>query len=277
MSKPLRAFLWAGLATVLAAVSVSGQLSRLSLSNVMPDIEEADIRTSFGVGFAPDFEGSEDYDPIPILSVRAEFENFRVELNGLNGGVDVSPFKRWEFGPAFSFRFGRDDDVDNDVVAMLREIDEAFEIGFFVGYRLSPKLLDRDLIAVRVTFLHDVTSVHEGFLVAAGATYSFQALQMLRVGIGPTISFANEDYFDTFFSVDANNAARSGLPTFDADGGLRDLGFNSTVTFFATRRWSVTWFLAYRRLVGDAADTPIVDFEGNPNQITSGLTASYKW
>ncbi len=261
----------------LIPLSASAQLPRLGLSNVMPDLDEAVIRTSFGVGFAPDFEGSSDYDPIPILSVRAEFENYRVEIDGLSGGVDVSRFKSWEFGPAFSFRFGRDDDVDNNVISLLRDIDEAFEIGFFVGYKLSPKLLEKDLIAFRATFLHDVTSVHEGFIVSFGGTYSFQALQMLRIGIGPTASFASGDYFDTFFSVDANNAARSGLPVFDADGGLRDVGFNATATFFYSRKWSITSFVAFRRLVGDASDTPIVEQEGSPNQVTAGLTASYRW
>ncbi|MGF1449548.1 MAG: MipA/OmpV family protein [Opitutales bacterium] len=261
----------------LLPLGSSAQVSRLGLSNMIPDFDEAVIRTSFGVGFAPDFEGSADYDPIPILSVRAEFERYRVEVNGLSGGVDVSPFKGWEFGPAFGFRFGRDDDVDNDVVSLLREIDEAFELGFFVGYKLSPKLLEKDLVAFRATFLHDVTSVHSGFTVGLGATYSFQALRMLRVGLGPTANFADGDYFDTFFSVDAGDAARSGLPAFDADGGLRDVGFNSTATFFYSRKWSITAFVSYRRLVGDASDTPIVDLEGSPNQVTSGLTASYRW
>jgi outer membrane scaffolding protein for murein synthesis (MipA/OmpV family) len=33
----------------------------------------------------------------------------------------------------------------------------------------------------------------------------------------------------------------------------------------------------FMRLVGDAADSPIVDDAGSPNQISGGLGAAYAW
>ncbi|MEM9442430.1 MAG: MipA/OmpV family protein [Pseudomonadota bacterium] len=43
------------------------------------------------------------------------------------------------------------------------------------------------------------------------------------------------------------------------------------------RRWGLTGILSYKRLIDDAADSPIVDDVGNANQIFGGAALTYSF
>jgi outer membrane protein len=260
----------------LHGAAAHGQFSQLGIEGLKPDFEEASYSAGIGAGFVPDYEGSDDYQPIPVINFRAKFERYKFQFNGQSALLDLAPFERIEFGPALGLSLGRDD-VDDSVVELLRDIDPTLEAGAFVGWWTSPKLMDKDQLILRATFLHDVLSEHEGFTVDLGVSYAFNALQMLRISTGPAVTYASDDYMDTFFSIDANNAARSGLNTFTAGSGFKDVGWNGSATFFLSRQWNATAFLAYSRLLGDAADSPVVDVRGSENQFAGGVSVGYRW
>jgi len=62
-----------------------------------------------------------------------------------------------------------------------------------------------------------------------------------------------------FFSVNAEDAARSGLKQEDADSGIKDIGVSGDITYSFTESWSVTGLAAYNRLLGDAEDSPVTE------------------
>jgi hypothetical protein len=93
------------------------------------------------VGFGPQYEGSDDYEPAfgPLASVRWS-EGYGVSLGPstmrtyqLRG--DLLPSRHWNFGPLLQRRPGRDN-VDDDRVDNLSDIDAAWEAGVHFGYRL---------------------------------------------------------------------------------------------------------------------------------------------
>ena len=73
----------------------------------------------------------------------------------------------------------------------------------------------------------------------------------------------------------AADSARSGLNTYSADAGIKDAGLGVTLTYKFTDNWDVTGLANYTRLLGDAADSPVVDDEGDENQFFGGLTINY--
>ena len=81
----------------------------------------------------------------------------------------------------------------------------------------------------------------------------------------------------TFFGVRSRDSAQSGLAAFDADAGFRDVRLTLGVVVPITEHWLVGAGVMFMRLVGDAADSPIVDDAGSPNQISGGLGAAYAW
>jgi outer membrane scaffolding protein for murein synthesis (MipA/OmpV family) len=75
---------------------------------------------------------------------------------------------------------------------------------------------------------------------------------------------------ESYFKIDGNNAARSGLDTYDAGGGFKDIGLNVMTTFKPWEHWGFMGLLGYKRLIGDAEDSPVVEDEGEANQFSGG-------
>ena len=81
----------------------------------------------------------------------------------------------------------------------------------------------------------------------------------------------------TFFSVDARDAAASGLAQYDADGGLKDVWVQPMFVFLFSKKWHLGFGFRYKLLLGDAADSPVVDVQGSKNQFLAGLGLIYSW
>jgi outer membrane protein len=62
----------------------------------------------------------------------------------------------------------------------------------------------------------------------------------------------------SYFGVDAGQSARSGYAVYEPSDGLRDVRLNASLSYSIDPHWSLIGTLAATRLVGDAADSPIV-------------------
>ena len=186
----------------------------------IPDIEgviyeepvgEKTRRVTLGLGAAsvPDYEGSEDSEVLPAPMVRVDWQSRRyVELSGVQFRANlVSGAGKWRAGPTLKYNPGRND-VDNDRIDSLRDVDATIEGGAFVTF-------DAGRMETYLEVLTDVGDEHEGSLVTIRQTYKqpLENRQMLTVSL--SLTYADDDYMETFFTIDANNAARSGLRTFE--------------------------------------------------------------
>ncbi len=70
-------------------------------------------------------------------------------------------------------------------------------------------------------------------------------------------------------------ALSSGLPTFDADGGIQSVGLTAGYLRQLNRRWGLAAYARYDRLIGDAADSPVTRNLGSRSQPSVGLALSY--
>ncbi len=80
-----------------------------------------------------------------------------------------------------------------------------------------------------------------------------------------------------YFSIDAAQSAASGLPVYQASGGLYSYGAGTQARYFWTPQWSALAFVEYERLAADAANSPLVTERGSPNQVTVGLGVTYSF
>lgn len=225
------------------------------------------VTVGLGAAVLPDYEGSEDYKlaPVPLFRL-IDPAGWYVELVGTTLRANLMPRSPWKLGPMARYRAERDD-VENDRVDEMEKVDAAVELGGFVGF-------DRNNWNVRLEIVQDVADAHDGALAGLTVGYTFP-LDPARVTVSGFTTYASEDYMKTYFGVSPANAARSGLPTYDADDGFKDAGATVVAAYRITENWGVTGALRYTLLLGDAADSPLVEDEGSENQLLGAAVVSY--
>ncbi|MEQ8601674.1 MAG: MipA/OmpV family protein [Marivibrio sp.] len=231
-----------------------------------------------GGGFVtPDYEGSDDYQALPFAAARLAYDGYYLQTRGLGVRANIVASDAIDFGPALSYKGARDDDVESAAVSRMAEVDAAVEAGLFVRVPVRDVMMPRDELSVDLQADTGVGDGHDGSVVAFGLGYDFAAAPDLRLGLSVSASYADADYSDAYFSVDAADSARSGLSGYDADAGFKDVGVGASARYRLSGAWGLTGFADYTRLIGDAADSPVVDVEGSPDQFRAGVGVSYSF
>jgi len=147
----------------------------------------------------------------------------------------------------------------------------AIEVGPFVAVKLGK-------IDASLQLLKDVNAGHNGYLttVEAGYTTTFANKKtQLRTSVETT--YGSDDYMESYFSIDTGNAIRSRLDRYDASEGMRDAGLGLTLNHSLSPSWTVSGIFRYSRLLSDAKDSPVVDDEGDENQLVGGILVTYRF
>jgi len=229
-----------------------------------PKDEKRDWALSIGmiVGISPDYEGSDDYDFGNGPQLAGSWRDI-LFFKGKTIGANLVRKKNLKAGPILSWSGGRDED-DNDKLEGLGDVDGSIEAGGFVSYR-------KKTYRFKLEARQDVNSGHEGALVelSAGTVLPFKK-PLVSVALGTT--WASDDYMESFFGVSAKQSADSGLKKYDADAGIKDISLSLTAGYKITNRWRLGGKAEYKRLVGDAADSPVVV---DKNQFLAGIGITY--
>ena len=269
-------------AVVLTAVALSAGLGQRAhaqqAGGVVFELPEIRNYVAVAVGVVPDYMGSDDYTvgaaPAGLMKFGSSERYARLLVTELS--VNVLDSRTWNFGPVLNYRLARDD-VDDDAVDRMRDIDGTLEAGLIGGWTWIGDDDPRHRFNATVEFLHDVGDTHEGFLVSAGARYFQPVTRPLTLSIGATVTYGSSDYMQTYFGVDSDNAARSGLSQFSAGSGLRDVRIPVMAIYSLSPNWHLSGGLVYSRLLGDASDSPVVDDRGSRNQLFAGVGVAYAW
>ncbi|TNF53080.1 MipA/OmpV family protein [bacterium] len=241
-------------------------IAMLFCSQVQAEVQSYSL--GIGVGAAPDYEGSQNYEAVPIPFARVVWDNgWDLTLQGPNLKLNLLPHEVFSLGPVAHYRPGRDD-VENDKVDRLEDVDDAFELGVFAGF-------DKDNWNALIEVRQDVADGHDGLLVELGGGYRWPVQEGMSVSIGAETTYASGDYMNSYFSIDSTNSARSGLKTFNADEGFKDVGFTLGISYMINENWRVQGIGNYTLLLDDAADSPVVDDEGDENQYFGGILFIY--
>jgi outer membrane protein len=220
---------------------------------------------------APAFEGSSQYlfSPMPVFFLRpvGHAARFRSERDGAS--IALLNLGSFAAGPAAKFKSARYES-DSGQLRGLGDVDWALEIGGFAEYWPSEWLRTR--IEVRRGF-----NGHDGIVADLTADVVVPLLERWTVSGGPRVTFADGKATAPYFSINAAQARASGLPEFDAKGGLHSIGVGAQVRYQWTPQWSSRLFVEYERLAGDAASSPLVAQRGSPDQVTVGAGVTYSF
>jgi len=264
--------------TILALMTFAATASSVvSIAYAEESATRPDGYIALGAAIIPEYEGADASQTIPFIAARAEWGQRYIAVDGVTARANVLASPSWEFGPLASVVFGRDDDVESMRVARLAPLDDAFEVGAFVAKSWADIGVAGREARLEVRAMGDASDVYGGWQSTISASYAAPVGTRWRLGGEVSSTVVSDDYAETYFSVSPVGSVASGLPAYTAEGGVKDVGVAVNATYALNETWSVTGFAGYRRLLGDAADSPIVRLEGSPDQISAGIGLGYSF
>ncbi|MGB3625852.1 MAG: MipA/OmpV family protein [Henriciella sp.] len=238
------------------------------------------VSVGAGVLTSPTYEGDDDYDlkVLPNLQFRYGARFFASVQDGV--GYRLFNSDTLSAGPIARVRFSRDEDGDQtfsvtggetDDLLGLGDVDTTIEVGGFVGWTVGDIALSGEV--------RQGLGGHEGLVADLGASWRGRLTGFgppVFWSAGPSIRLADSDYTSAYFGVTPLQSVRSGLPQYEADGGLYSygLGASAFVPLDRDNRWSLVMIAGYDQLAGDAGDAPLVDLRGARDQFTFGAFLS---
>lgn len=210
---------------------------------------------------APKYEGSKDYQVfgVPLISPAGSSEFGFIQFRGPEDlRLRVINWNGFEAGPLTGWRFGRDEN-DSSTLDGLGDIDGGLVLGGYAAYHFGA-------FTPFVSYSNQVTGDDTGGLLRFGAEAPVTIIGGVKMigQIGAT--WADDDYMDAFFS--------DTRVSYEAESGIKDIyiGLNADVPI--AERWNLKLIGQYSLLLGDAADSPIVESE---SQFFGGLGLTYKF
>lgn len=231
--------------------------------------DENDLRVRVGLGaqLTPEFIGSDDVDLGPLWDVDVARGDNPFPFETPDDAFSIRLFSEGGFtaGPAANVEWKR---KESDVGAPVGKVKTTVEVGGFAEYQLG------ETIRLRAD-LRQGLGGHEGLVGSIGADRIWRDGDRYVFSIGPRVLFSNGRYQRAYFGVDNAAALASGLPAYRPDGGVYAVAATSGLSYQFNSRFGAFGYARYERLVGDAADSPIVRALGSRNQLSGGIGLSY--
>jgi outer membrane protein len=139
--------------------------------------------------------------------------------------------------------------ADDPILRGWGDIPGTARAGMFASYTI-------DWLSVRGS-VSDAVAHHEGMLASLAVEAKYHATQRLTLSIGPELTWANNQYAQTFFGISAAQSEIAGIAPYRAKSGINTVGGSAGAAYMLTDHWSLGAHVSYGRLQGDAANSPV--------------------
>jgi outer membrane protein len=221
------------------------------------------VTLGIGPQIVPRYPGADSYTIAPYLigGLRRPGEPIAFTSGDDSASIGLLRYDSViNFGPAVRFQAKRDQD---DVGAAVGDVPFTVEVGGFI------QLLPSRNFRIRAELRRGVNG-HKAWVGSLGADFILRDDQNYIFAIGPRVRWADNRYNDRYFGVTPAVAGATGLATLDPNGGVYAVGGVANLTRRLGRNWGLQAYAGYDRLVGDAANSPIVRNFGSRDQFSGG-------
>ncbi|WP_029351639.1 MipA/OmpV family protein [Bosea sp. 117] len=244
-----------------AAEPVAASVDRLAF--VGQKLSEWKVVLGGGAMMVPKYEGSDEFDIQPVPFVTATFgEHVKVDPRGVS--VNVYSFGNLNLSAQLGYDTGRKQ-KDSDHLRGLGDIDAGGVVGGTLAYELGP--------AEFYASLSRIVGGSDGLEAKIGFDLAHQ-IDQFRFSVGASATWADENYMESYFGVTAAQSAASGLKQYDIGAGFKRVDLDLAVTYMASEHWLVRGQVGIGYLLGDAADSPVVQEAFQPSGM---LTLGYRF
>jgi outer membrane scaffolding protein for murein synthesis (MipA/OmpV family) len=236
-------------------------------TSVIAEMQPDTLSVGAGIMVKPRYAGSSGVKIVPIPMLNASYslaESQRLYWQGLEAGYAYQATENFEIGLAAGIDMGRDTQ-DDDKLYGLAEVDKTLELGPVLTYKWNENW------KLQAQTKTDITgNGHNGSVARAKVGYSTMLGRGFILGANAGVTMASADYMESYFDVPAS-AARADRPSYDANAGLHSLNLGANMVYPVAGKWSVLANVGADYLVGDAADSPLVQQNLQP-RVLVGLS-----
>jgi outer membrane scaffolding protein for murein synthesis (MipA/OmpV family) len=223
-------------------------------------------------GYGPEYIGASrsDFGATPAIYLRYG----RLSLSSASGlidrrnddvlrglGVDLSRSDTFRAGLSLRYDDGRSSD-DKEGLRGIGGVSSTVRVRGALQWRLP------DNWRVSAALTPDLFDRGGGTLLEGGVSREWRFDARTRWRIGGSLTWANGEYMRSYFGVDEEGSAASGLPVYEPGSGWRDLGLSTRLRFDINRRWTVNGGVGLTRVLGPARDSPFTE-----DTLTFGVSA----
>ena len=219
------------------------------------------VQAGAGVIVNPEFQGADSYQVLPIPFVDVSYRDAKGTKLFFNvpqglGGYFV---RHRDQDSGFQFNLGAGvapgfiNRGENDIPGL-------DSLNIAIEGRLYAEANWRNF-SLTLTSAQALGTGHEGFWSELGASYQTRVGMRGFFRVGPTLRFVDNVYADSFYSISLRESEASGLDSFEAGSGIESIGLQSVLSVPIKGRWRWTAVAGANQLLGDFADSPVVQDE----------------
>ena len=219
----------------------------------------------------PNFYGSDRYvfRPVPLIDIRPAGTPPRFHSPRESLGFGIFDTGRFRFGPVGKLIYPRKEGNDGALQG-LGDIGWGLELGAFADFWAFPWLRAHGELRQGVGAHHGLVG---DILVDAVVPITPQ----LTLSGGPRLTLESNAAVSPYFDITPDQSIASGLPVYDAKGGVYSWGLGAQVRYAWTPQWTTYTYAEYQQLSGDVGNAPLVTQRGSRNQWQVGLGLTYSF
>ncbi len=224
-----------------------------------------------GVLLRPEYEGSSEteFGVLPLIDLTWRDRVFLAlddqQADTPEGlGLNITRTRNMQTALTLNVDYGRDESDSNELNG-LGDIDSSLELGALFN-------VVNGHWKVHGSIALGVTDGHEGIIADIGFKYGARYGERTVVTFGPYMTIADDSYMESYYGVDAQQAASSGLAQFEAGMDIKDLAFEGRFIHRLSGPWSVNAFGRAVMLFGDASNSPVTRED---SFLTAGVALTY--
>jgi outer membrane scaffolding protein for murein synthesis (MipA/OmpV family) len=225
----------------------------------------------FGVGMQrmPAWLGSKDHRNQAIPYIQAELP-WHITLSTLDGlTVDLIHGDKWRGGLYGNYLWGRDrEELGSKLGGVIPSLGPRINGGGYLEYQATAQL------NVGGQLSHDTQGA--GAYLNLYADYDLPAIGYLNHNLQVQWQAMNGPAMRRFFSVTPDQAAKLDITPWSPGAGSQQIAFEYDAYMPTSMHTGFAFAINYTRLLGQAAESPLVRVYGSRNQVTTTLAFVYR-
>ena len=249
-----------GLASTLAHSAELGDFYNLG-----PQATETVVRAGLVAIGGARYQGASEGRVLVVPGITVQMANgfFVDPINGL--GVAFNASNDLQYGLRATVETGRSTE---DTLPGFDKLKARLNPGAFANYKIDDRLTLKSALRL------GVGDGGKGSVLNLGAAYRIYQAGPIIVTLNGSVKYANSSYQQSYFGVSAAQSAASGLKAFQPAAGFNTAQLGVAAGFPLSARVYAFSGVSVQRLLGDAANSPIVQ---KKQQVTGFLGAVYSF